>query len=124
MARVIGLPVDRVVDLTWLLVGGMAGVAGALWGFYTFVDPLVGWLILLPVFAAAVLGGMRSFVGTIIGAYVVAFGENTIMLLLNQWFGLDFSFKPAIPFLIIILVLLIRPQGFAGLGRATEGGKA
>ena len=67
---------------------------------------------------------MRSFVGTIIGAYVVAFGENTIMLLLNQWFGLDFSFKPAIPFLIIILVLLIRPQGFAGLGRATEGGKA
>lgn len=124
MARVIGLPVDRVVDLTWLLVGGMAGVAGALWGFYTFVDPLVGWLILLPVFAAAVLGGMRSFVGTIIGAYVVAFGENTIMLLLNQWVGLDFSFKPAIPFLIIILVLLIRPQGFAGLGRAAEGGKA
>ncbi len=124
MARVIGLPVDRVVDLTWLLVGGMAGIAGALWGFYTFVDPLVGWLILLPVFAAAVLGGMRSFVGTIIGAYIVAFGENTIMLLLNQWFGLDFSFKPAIPFLMIILVLLIRPQGFAGLGRSAEGGKA
>jgi branched-subunit amino acid ABC-type transport system permease component len=125
MARVIGLPVDRVVDFTWILVGGLAGVAGALWGLYTFVDPLVGWLVLLPVFAAAVLGGMRSFVGTIMGAYIVALSENTIMLLLNQWFGLDFSMKPAIPFLIIILVLLIRPQGFAGLGRrAAEGGKA
>jgi branched-subunit amino acid ABC-type transport system permease component len=83
---------------------------------------MVGWLILLPVFAAAVLGGMRSFIGTIIGAYIVAFGENTVMLLLNQWFGLDFSFKPAIPFLIIILVLLIRPQGFVGLGRSTAAG--
>ncbi|MFZ1771614.1 MAG: branched-chain amino acid ABC transporter permease [Caldilinea sp.] len=125
LARVLGVPVDRVVDLTWVLVGGMAGVAGALWGLYTFVDPLVGWLILLPVFAAAVLGGMRSFVGTILGAYIVAFGENTVMLLLNQTFGLDFSFKPAIPFVIIILVLLIRPQGFGGLGRsATEGGSA
>lgn len=125
MARVIGLPVDRVVDITWLLVGGLAGIAGALWGLYTFVDPLVGWLVLLPVFAAAVLGGMRSFIGTIAGAYVVALSENTLMLLLNQWFGLDFSFKPAIPFLIIILVLLIRPQGFAGLGRAAAtGGKA
>ncbi len=125
LARVVGVPVDRVVDLTWLLVGGMAGVAGALWGMYTFVDPLVGWLILLPVFAAAVLGGMRSFVGTIFGAYLVAFGENTIMLLLHQSFGLDFSFKPAIPFVIIILVLLIRPQGFGSFGRsAVEGGKA
>jgi branched-subunit amino acid ABC-type transport system permease component len=125
LARVLGVPVDRVTDLTWVLVGGMAGVAGALWGLYTFVDPLVGWLILLPVFAAAVLGGMRSFAGTILGAYIVAFGENTVMLLLNQTFGLDFSFKPAIPFVIIILVLLIRPQGFGGIGRsATEGGNA
>lgn len=124
LARVVGVPVDRVVDLTWLLVGGMAGVAGALWGMYTFVDPLVGWLILLPVFAAAVLGGMRSFIGTILGAYIVAFGENTIMLLLNQTFGLDFSFKPAIPFVMIILVLLIRPQGFGSFGRAAAGGEA
>jgi branched-subunit amino acid ABC-type transport system permease component len=65
---------------------------------------------------------MTSFVGTIMGAYLVAFCENTLMQLLNHWFGLDFSFKPAIPFIIIILVLLIRPQGFAnvnlGFGRS------
>ncbi|MBX3000399.1 MAG: branched-chain amino acid ABC transporter permease [Caldilineaceae bacterium] len=111
LAKVIGVPVDRVHDLTWLLVGGMAGVAGALWGIYTWVNPLVGWLAILSVFAAMVLGGMTSFSGTILGAYIVAFSENTIMQFLNAWIGLDFSFKPAIPFLIIILVLLFRPQG-------------
>jgi branched-subunit amino acid ABC-type transport system permease component len=111
LAKVIGVPVDRVHDLTWLLVGGMAGVAGALWGIYTWVNPLVGWLAILSVFAATVLGGMTSFSGTILGAYMVAFSENTIMQLLNAWIGLDFSFKPAIPFVIIILVLLFRPQG-------------
>jgi branched-subunit amino acid ABC-type transport system permease component len=115
LARVVGVPTDRVVNLTWILVGGLAGVGGALWGIYTFVDPLVGWLAILSVFAAAVLGGLTSFSGTILGAYVVAFAENTLMQLLNHWFGLDFSFKPAIPFIIIILVLMIRPQGLTGL---------
>ncbi|MBV7329852.1 branched-chain amino acid ABC transporter permease [Chloroflexi bacterium TSY] len=111
LAKIIGIPVERIHKMTWLLVGGLAGVAGALWGLYTFVNPLVGWLAILSVFAASVLGGMTSFPGTILGAYIVGFAENTLMQLLNQWVGLDFSFKPAVPFAIIILVLLIRPQG-------------
>jgi branched-subunit amino acid ABC-type transport system permease component len=115
LAQVIGVPTAQVVNLTWVLVGGLAGVGGALWGIYTFVDPLVGWLAILSVFAAAVLGGLTSFSGAILGAYVVAFAENTLMQALNHWFGLDFSFKPAIPFIIIILVLMIRPQGLTGL---------
>jgi branched-subunit amino acid ABC-type transport system permease component len=118
LAKVIGIPVDRVHDLTWLLVGGLAGVAGALWGIQTFVDPLLGWLAILSVFAAVVLGGMTSFSGAILGAYVVGFAENTLMQLLNVWFRLDFSFKPIIPFAIIIVVLLARPQGF---GQRAEG---
>lgn len=114
LARVLGIPVDRVHDLTWVVAGGLAGVAGALWGLYTWVNPLVGWLAILSVFAATVLGGMTSFSGTILGAYVVGLAENTVMELLNHWLGLDFSFKPAIPFAIIILVLLFRPQGLTG----------
>lgn len=115
LARVVGVPTGRVINLTWVLAGGLAGVGGALWGIYTFVDPLVGWLAILSVFAAVVLGGLTSFPGTIAGAYVVAFAENTVMQALNYWFGLDFSFKPAIPFVIIIFVLLLRPQGLTGL---------
>jgi branched-subunit amino acid ABC-type transport system permease component len=118
LARVIGIQVERVHSLTWVLVGGLAGVAGALWGIYTWVNPLVGWLAILSVFAATVLGGMTSFSGTILGAYVVGLSENVVMQLLNYWFGLDFSFKPAIPFTIIILVLLFRPQGLTGFAES------
>ncbi len=120
LAKVIGIRVERVKVLTWLLVGGLAGVAGALWGIYSNVHPLTGWLAILSVFAAAILGGMSSFVGTILGAYVVAFSENTVMQALNQYLGLDFSFKPAIPFIIIVLVLMIRPQGLTGFSRSRQ----
>ncbi|MBZ0294973.1 MAG: branched-chain amino acid ABC transporter permease [Anaerolineae bacterium] len=115
LARVIGIRVGRVKNLTWLLVGGLAGVAGALWGIYSSVSPLMGWIAILSVFAAAILGGLSSFTGTILGAYVVSLSENTLMQALNFYFGLDFSFKPAIPFIIIIVVLLLRPQGFTQL---------
>lgn len=111
LARIIGILVSRVHDITWLIAGGLAGVAGALWGIQTFVDPLLGWLAILSVFAATVLGGMTSFTGAILGAYIVALSENTLMQLLNHYVGLDFSFRPAAPFLIIILVLLVRPSG-------------
>lgn len=117
LARIIGIRVSRVVNLTWLLVGGLAGVAGALWGIYTSVNPLMGWFAVLSVFAAAILGGLSSFPGTILGAYLVALSENTVMQVLNVYTGLDFSFKPAIPFVIIILVLLFRPRGFTELIR-------
>ena len=120
LARVIGIPVERVKNHTWLLVGGLAGMAGALWGLQTAVSPLMGWVVILSVFAAAILGGLQSFSGTILGAYVVAFSENTVMLFLNFNFGVDLAFKPAIPFFIIIVVLLIRPQGFTELFKRTQ----
>lgn len=115
LARVIGVRVGRVKNWTWLLVGGLAGISGALWGMYSSVSPLMGWFAILSVFAAAILGGMSSFIGTILGAYVVAFSENTLMQFLNFQLGVDFSYKPAVPFIIIILVLLLRPQGLTGL---------
>jgi len=118
LAKVMGIPVERVYSLTWLAVGGLTAVGGAMWGMYTFVNPMVGWLAIISVFAASILGGMTSFTGTILGAYVVGFSENTLMQMLNQWLGLDFSFKPAIPFIIIILVLLIRPQGLTEFGNS------
>lgn len=112
LARVIGIAVGQVRSLTWLLVGALAGSAGALWGLYNSVHPLTGWLAILSVFAATVLGGMTSFIGTITGAYIVALAENVGMQALNGWLGVDFSFKQAVPFIIIIFVLLTRPNAF------------
>jgi branched-subunit amino acid ABC-type transport system permease component len=121
LARVIGIRVSRVKNLTWLLVGGLAGLAGALWGMYSTVSPLMGWFAILSVFAAAILGGLSSFLGTILGAYLVSFSENMLMQVLNYYLGVDFNFKPAIPFIIIILVLMLRPQGFTGFFRVARG---
>ena len=121
LARVMGIPMDRVHDLTWLVAGGLAGVGGALWGMYTSLNPLTGWLTILSVFAASVLGGMTSFTGTILGAYVVSFSENLLMQWLNFHFGLDFTFKAAVPFVIIILVLLLRPEGLTGFAATLRG---
>lgn len=115
LAKIIGIKVERVKVITWFLVGGIAGVAGGLWGMYSTVDPMMGWITILSVFAAAILGGLSSFPGTILGAYVLALSENLLMQVLNLYLRVDFSFKPAIPFIIIILVLLIRPQGFTEL---------
>ncbi len=111
LAAITGIPIERVKNLTWILAGGLAGVGGAMWGMYTFVNPMLGWLAILSVFAATILGGMTSFIGTILGAYIVAFSENTLMQLLNHYLGIDFSFKPAIPFIIIILVSALPPPG-------------
>lgn len=121
LAQVLGIAVERVKNNTWILVGGLAGVSGALWGLNTSVSPLMGWVAILSVFAAAILGGLSSFPGTILGAYVVGFSENTLMQILNFYFDVDFSFKPAIPFIIIIAVLLIRPQGFTEFFTAVRG---
>ena len=72
----------------------------------------MGWAAIISVFAAAILGGLSSFSGTILGAYVVAFSENTLMLFLNFNFGLDLAYKPAIPFIIIIAVALAASARF------------
>lgn len=119
LAHILGMHVERIRALTWLLVGATAGLAGALWGLYTFVNPLLGWLAILPVFAAAILGGLSSFSGTILGAFLVALCENTLMQALHHYLGLSFSFKAAIPFIIIILALLLRPRGLTGLVNRT-----
>lgn len=121
LAKVIGIAVERVKNYTWLLVGGLAGLSGALWGLNTAVSPLMGWVAILSVFAAAILGGLSSFAGTILGAYIVAFSENTIMQILNFYFDVDFSLKPAIPFVIIVVVLMIRPEGFAEFFKNVRG---
>jgi neutral amino acid transport system permease protein len=121
LARVIGIAVERVKNNTWILVGGLAGLSGALWGMNTSVSPLMGWVAILSVFAAAILGGLSSFPGTIMGAYVVSFSENMVMQYLNFHYDVDFSFKAAVPFIIIIGVLLIRPQGFTEFFSGVRG---
>jgi branched-subunit amino acid ABC-type transport system permease component len=115
LARVSGIGTDAIRRLTWILAGGLAGLAGGFWAVYNPIFTETGWRALLFIFAASILGGLTSFYGTIAGGYIVAVAENFGISLLNRAFGVDVGFQPMIALAIIIAVLLIRPSGFAGL---------
>lgn len=115
LARVAGIRTVRVRRWTWLIAGGLAGLGGAFWVINVPVQPETGWVILLFLFAASILGGFTSFWGTVAGGFIVGFAEIMGMSLLNQLFGVPLSYRPMIALAIIVIVFLFRPQGITGL---------
>lgn len=115
LAQASGVRVNRARMTAWLISGALAGLAGALWAVYSPITPEMGWVILLRVVAASILGGLTSIGATIAGAYVVGFGENLGIFAAREWFGVPLEYRSLITFGIIIIVLLVRPSGLAGL---------
>ena len=110
LARVTGIPTEQVVRYTWIIGGGLTGVAGYmffLWkGTMGYFD---GWLLLLLIFAAVILGGIGSIYGAILGGLVIGVTASVSVV----WIPSDFSRAAA--FLVMIVILLVKPQGlFAG----------
>ncbi|NOZ76585.1 MAG: branched-chain amino acid ABC transporter permease [Euryarchaeota archaeon] len=114
LAMASGIPIDRVILGVWFFGGGVAGVAGVLRGADTRLVPTLGWEVLLFIFAVVLLGGIGSIYGTIIAAYVISLVENVGVVFLIQ-LGLSASYRPAIAFFVLILVLLFKPQGIMGI---------
>jgi branched-subunit amino acid ABC-type transport system permease component len=112
LARVKGLPTERVIGVATFGGGALAGGAGVFLGLDTSVDPLLGAGLILAVFAAAILGGIGSGPGALAGALVVGLAEELSTLVIPP------TYKSAVGFLIILLVLLARPHGLAGGGSA------
>ncbi len=115
LARASGIRTALIRRITWVIAGGLAGIAGTFWAIYSPISPEVGWRTLLWIFAASILGGFVSFYGTIAGAYIVGFAENMGISAMNRWFGVDVAYKPLIALAIIVAVFLLRPTGFAGM---------
>ena len=117
LAAVSGIPVSRVIRLTWIVSGLLAGLAGVLAGLveYSF-DPNFGFQLLLPIFAAVVLGGIGSVYGALLGGLVLG-----VAMELSTWSGfaggVNSTYKPVVAFVVLTLALLVRPQGL--FGRAT-----
>ncbi|HEV8439725.1 MAG TPA: branched-chain amino acid ABC transporter permease [Methylomirabilota bacterium] len=108
LARVKGLPTERVVGIATLGSGALAGGAGVFLGLDTTIDPLLGAGLIIAVFAAAILGGIGSAPGALVGALVVGLAEELSTIVIPP------TYKSAVGFAIILLVLLVRPQGLAG----------
>jgi neutral amino acid transport system permease protein len=111
LAETSGIDTGRVIIYTWILAGALAGLAGALIAAITNVKPELGFELLLPIFAVVVLGGIGNAFG--------ALAAGLTLGLVIEWSTLiiDSRWKLAIGFVILILALMIRPQGIFGRAR-------
>ncbi|HEX4767890.1 MAG TPA: branched-chain amino acid ABC transporter permease [Lichenihabitans sp.] len=112
LAEVSGIDTGRIVDLTWLVSGSLAGVAGILYAAAIgTINPNFGVTLLLSLFAAAVLGGIGNAYGALAGGLVIGLAQDWSTLFVNaRW-------KPAVGFAILIVTLLFMPQGIFGQAR-------
>jgi branched-subunit amino acid ABC-type transport system permease component len=117
LAAVAGIDVGSAIRIAWVIAGLLAGLAGVLAALveYSF-DPNFGFQLLLPVFAAVVLGGIGSAYGALAGGIVLGVAQE-----LSTWSGfaggVNPVYKPVVAFTVLAIALLIRPQGFFGHAR-------
>ena len=111
LAGIKGIDADRVARLVNLAGMGLAGLGGMLLGLDTSIDPLTGFRVILSVFAAAVVGGLGSIPGAVVGAVTIGVAEELSLLVLAP------AYRTAIGFVAILIVLTLRPRGILG-GRA------
>jgi branched-chain amino acid transport system permease protein len=108
LARVCGVRVENIIWWTWVGSGVLAAIAGIFLGLTSQIRPEMGLNLLLAVFTAAILGGLGSLVGAVVGGLVVGIAENVSVLFVSA------GYKQAMPFVLLILVLYFRPQGLFG----------
>jgi branched-chain amino acid transport system permease protein/neutral amino acid transport system permease protein len=108
LARVAGINTERMIAWAWAIAGTLIAIAGILYGIETQLRPEMGWIFLLPLFAAIILGGKGSITGALAGGLVLGIAQQVSTLVLIP------TYKPAVAFIIMILVLIFRPKGIFG----------
>jgi branched-chain amino acid transport system permease protein len=116
-ASLMGINVNRIISLTFLIGGAMGGAAGVLFGIqYSLINPYTGFIPGLKAFTAAVLGGIGNIPGAMVGGIVLglleAFAASYLSLLTGGAFGAEY--KDIFAFSILILILIFRPKGLLG----------
>jgi neutral amino acid transport system permease protein len=105
LARVSGINVEQVVLWTWIITGTLTALAGGMYGLIVVVRPTMGWFLILPMFASVILGGIGNPYGAIVGALVIGVAQELSVPFLGS------EYKLGIALAIMILILLVRPQG-------------
>ena len=132
LALLSGINPDRVVAITWIIAAALATIAGTLYGLDKSFKPFTYFQLLLPIFASAIVGGLGNPLGAIAGGFVIAFSEIMVTYAYKRFIAylgpgdwvpdglvqlLSTDYKFAVSFMILVLVLLIKPNGiFKGTG--------
>lgn len=126
LALLSGVDPDKVVRVTWIIAAGLATIAGTLYGLDKSFKPFTYFQLLLPMFAAAIVGGLGKPFGAIAGGFIIAFSEVTITYAYKKFLTyltpenlapeglvqlLSTDYKFAVSFVILVIVLLFRPTG-------------
>lgn len=111
IARVMGIKINNVISYTFAIGSGLAAIGAILWGIkYPQVQPLMGVMPGLKCFIAAVIGGIGSVKGAMLGGFVLGLGEILLIAFLPALTG----YRDAFAFMFLIIILLIRPTGILG----------
>ena len=110
-----GVPVGRVLGMTWMMSGMFAGLGGVFMGMFpNSVDPNIGF-IALRAFPAVILGGLESAIGAVVAAFILGVLEVLAQAYLNPALGgFGHNFHGVFPYLVMIVVLIVRPYGLFG----------
>lgn len=108
LASITGINVQGIIRWTWIVGGSFAAVAGALFGLTVQIAPDMGFNLILPMFAAAILGGIGSIYGAVLGGLIIGLAESMSVPLIGS------AYMPAVGFLLMFLILLIYPKGLLG----------
>ncbi len=126
LALLSGVNPNRIVIITWIIAATLATIAGTLYGLDKSFKPFTYFMLLLPIFASAIVGGIGNPLGAVVGGYVIAFSEIMLTYAYKKFFIylmpeslsptgmiqlLSTDYKFAVSFLILVIVLLIRPSG-------------
>jgi branched-chain amino acid transport system permease protein len=111
LALVSGIDTERVIILTWGIGGGLAAAGGILYGIDVQLHPYMGWNFLIPLFAATILGTVGNMWGALVGGLTIGVAQQVSTAFLMP------TYKPAVAFMLMILILLIRPKGIFGGAR-------
>jgi branched-chain amino acid transport system permease protein len=114
LARISGIRTNRIKLWTWIIGAGLAGAGGVFLGLYNQLSPRMGFNILLVVFAAVILGGIGSVYGAMLGGFLIGMINQMTPILTDVGIPIGIEYANAIAFVIMVAVLLVRPNGIVG----------
>jgi len=124
LARILGSNVERVYVVSWFVAGALAGLGGGLYAIQSPSPPATSSYIIVDIFAGAVLGGLGSLYGGIIGGFIVGFSETYVIRVLTQFVNATYgyaagsqitTFQKGVPLAIMIITLLVIPKGLTSV---------